>query len=246
MLRRRGKWAGDNGAAASCGPPYRRCFRVRGAVSARLAEAAHHRQSGQRSFPNLCRLRGPRCCWLPLPGSRCARARRCTGRRASQPARPHHGDGVAPSGAIHKHHHQAGLGTVLLRDALTRILQAAEIAGVAALLVRVISEVAERLYRSRGFVESPVKPMTMCLILESARMAIKDAPYAFRVVHKTKGPPTEDGPRYLILRKPDSGRQQLRAPSYKLWSDRHVLRCDQVPQQGTNKVLLGLPGLFRL
>lgn len=76
--------------------------------------------------------------------------------------------------AIHKDHHQAGLGTALLRDALTRTLQAADIAGVAALLVHAISEDARRFYRSRGFIESPVKPMTMCLILESARKAFRE------------------------------------------------------------------------
>ena len=78
--------------------------------------------------------------------------------------------------AIHKDHHQAGLGTALLRDALTRTLQAAEIAGVAALLVHAISEDAKRFYRSRGFVESPIQPMTMCLILESARKALAAGP----------------------------------------------------------------------
>ena len=78
--------------------------------------------------------------------------------------------------AIHKEHHQAGLGTALLRDALRRTLQAAGIAGVAALLVHAISEDAKRFYKSRGFVESPVKPMTMCLILESARKALSEGP----------------------------------------------------------------------
>ena len=78
--------------------------------------------------------------------------------------------------AIHKEHHQAGLGTALLRDALRRTLQAAGIAGVAALLVHAISEDAKRFYKSRGFVESPVKPMTMCLILESARKALIEGP----------------------------------------------------------------------
>ena len=76
--------------------------------------------------------------------------------------------------AIRKEHHQAGLGTALLRDALGRTMQAAEIAGAAALLVHAISEDAKQFYRSRGFVESPVKPMTMCLILESARKALKE------------------------------------------------------------------------
>jgi GNAT superfamily N-acetyltransferase len=78
--------------------------------------------------------------------------------------------------AIHKTHHQAGLGTALLRDALTRTLQAAEIAGVAALLVHALSEDAKRFYRSRGFVESPIQPMTMCLILESVRKALAAGP----------------------------------------------------------------------
>ena len=78
--------------------------------------------------------------------------------------------------AIHQEHHQAGLGTALLRDALRRTLQAADIAGVAAPLVHAISEDAKRFYRSRGFVESPVKPMTMCLILESARKALSEGP----------------------------------------------------------------------
>ena len=59
---------------------------------------------------------------------------------------------------------------------LTRTLQAAEIAGVAALLVHAISEEAKRFYRSRGFVESPIKPMTMRLILESARKGLTQGP----------------------------------------------------------------------
>lgn len=76
--------------------------------------------------------------------------------------------------AIHKDHHQAGLGTALLRDALSRTLLAAEIAGVAALLVHALSEDAKRFYRSRGFIESPIRPMTMCLVLESARKVLRE------------------------------------------------------------------------
>ena len=76
--------------------------------------------------------------------------------------------------AIHKDHHQAGLGTALLRNALQRTLKAADIAGVAALLVHALSEDAKRFYRSRGFNESPIKPMTMCLLLETVRNAMKE------------------------------------------------------------------------
>lgn len=74
--------------------------------------------------------------------------------------------------AIDKEYQQQGLGTALLRDAILRALQAAEIAGVTALLVHALSENARRFYRSRGFVESPIKPMTMCLMLATAAKAI--------------------------------------------------------------------------
>lgn len=76
--------------------------------------------------------------------------------------------------AIHKHHHQMGIGTALLNDAIRRALQAAEVAGITALLVHALSEPARRFYRSRGFIESPVKPMTLCLMLESVRKALRE------------------------------------------------------------------------
>ena len=76
--------------------------------------------------------------------------------------------------AIHKDHHQTGIGTALLNDAIQRAIQAAEIAGVTALLVHAISEQARRFYRSRGFIESPVKPMTLCLMLATVDQALRE------------------------------------------------------------------------
>lgn len=76
--------------------------------------------------------------------------------------------------AIHKDHHQKGLGTALLRDAILRALQAAEIAGITALLVHALSEDAKRFYRSRGFLESPIKPMTLCLMLSTAAQTLRE------------------------------------------------------------------------
>ena len=75
--------------------------------------------------------------------------------------------------AIHVDHHQKGIGTALLRDAMLRAMQAAEIAGITALLVHALSEPAKRFYRSRGFIESPVKPMTLCLPLATAAQALR-------------------------------------------------------------------------
>jgi len=76
--------------------------------------------------------------------------------------------------AIHKEHHQKGIGTALLNDAIRRAIQAANIAGVTALLVHAISEQARRFYLSRGFIESPLQPMTLCLMLATAEKALRE------------------------------------------------------------------------
>ena len=76
--------------------------------------------------------------------------------------------------AIHKEHHLKGIGTALLNDAIRRAVQAAEIAGVTALLVHALSEQARRFYRSRGFIESPIKPMTLCLMLSTVDQALRE------------------------------------------------------------------------
>jgi GNAT superfamily N-acetyltransferase len=67
-----------------------------------------------------------------------------------------------------------GIGSALLRDAILRVLQAAEIVGVRAILVHAISEEAKRFFLSYGFQESPIEPMTLCLALGTARQAIEE------------------------------------------------------------------------
>ena len=76
--------------------------------------------------------------------------------------------------AIHRDHHLKGIGTALLNDAIRRAMVAADIAGVTALLVHALSEQARRFYRSRGFIESPVKPMTLCLMLATVDRALQE------------------------------------------------------------------------
>ena len=73
--------------------------------------------------------------------------------------------------AVDKAFHGRGIGTGLLRDAVFRILQAAEIAGVRAILVHAISEEAKRFYEKYGFVASPIDPLTvMITVAEAAKM----------------------------------------------------------------------------
>src|ERR1035437_7501956 len=55
------------------------------------------------------------------------------------------------------------IGGGLLRDAVLRTVQAAEIAGIRAILVHTISGEAKRFYEGYGFVGSPVDPLTVMI-----------------------------------------------------------------------------------
>jgi GNAT superfamily N-acetyltransferase len=61
-----------------------------------------------------------------------------------------------------------GVGTALLRDAVIRIVQAAEIAGIRAILVHAISDQAKRFYEKYGFIPSPADPMTLMITVAEA------------------------------------------------------------------------------
>jgi GNAT superfamily N-acetyltransferase len=64
------------------------------------------------------------------------------------------------------------IGPALLRDAVLRTIQAAEIAGIRAILVHAISDRAKRFYEKWGFIPSPVDPMTLMITLAEAQKAI--------------------------------------------------------------------------
>jgi GNAT superfamily N-acetyltransferase len=74
--------------------------------------------------------------------------------------------------AVDRAYQGRGLGAALLRDAILRILQAAELGGVRAILVHAISDEAKRFYERHGFAESPVDPMTLMITLADARRAL--------------------------------------------------------------------------
>jgi GNAT superfamily N-acetyltransferase len=74
--------------------------------------------------------------------------------------------------AVEKSIHGRGVGTGLLQDAVLRIVRAAEIAGVRAILVHAISEAAKRFYEKYGFVSSPVDPMTVVITVAEATRII--------------------------------------------------------------------------
>lgn len=64
------------------------------------------------------------------------------------------------------------IGRGLLRDAILRTLQAAEIAGIRAILVHAISGDAKRFYERYGFSALPLDPMTLMVTVADAKKAL--------------------------------------------------------------------------
>jgi hypothetical protein len=58
-------------------------------------------------------------------------------------------------------------------DAVLRTAQAAEIAGIRAILVHAISEDAKRFYERSGFIPSLVDPMTLMITVVDAANALR-------------------------------------------------------------------------
>lgn len=76
--------------------------------------------------------------------------------------------------AIDRRVHNQGLGSALLRDAMMRAVAVASDAGVFAMMVHAISPEAKQFYLSRGFVQSPLQPMTLIMTLETVRLILTE------------------------------------------------------------------------
>jgi len=76
--------------------------------------------------------------------------------------------------AVDEEFHGHGLGQGLLRDAVLRTLQAAEIAGIRAILVHAISPDAQRFYERHGFARSPIDPMILMINLADVERELSD------------------------------------------------------------------------
>jgi GNAT superfamily N-acetyltransferase len=75
--------------------------------------------------------------------------------------------------AIDKNFQGQGLGRALLRDAVLRTLQAANIIGIRAILVHALSDEAKRFYEACGFRPSPINPMTLMVTVSEALKALR-------------------------------------------------------------------------
>jgi len=74
--------------------------------------------------------------------------------------------------AVHREWQGRGLGAGLLRDALGRTLQVAEIAGVRALAVHAKNDAAASFYRHFGFAGSPTDPRHLFLLVKDIGAAV--------------------------------------------------------------------------
>jgi GNAT superfamily N-acetyltransferase len=71
--------------------------------------------------------------------------------------------------AVQKEWQQKGVGRALLRDAVRRTLQAAELAGIRALAVHAKDEQARRYYEQFDFAASPADPLHLWVLLKDIR-----------------------------------------------------------------------------
>jgi GNAT superfamily N-acetyltransferase len=75
--------------------------------------------------------------------------------------------------AIDQKHQNAGLGRALLKDALLRTVQAADIAGIRAMLVHAKDDAARNWYLHWGFESSPTDPYHLFLLIKDLIKLIK-------------------------------------------------------------------------
>jgi GNAT superfamily N-acetyltransferase len=71
--------------------------------------------------------------------------------------------------AVDRQYAGQNIGAGMLRDALLRTLQAADIAGIRAILVHALHEKAASFYRERGFIASPFDQLVFFLGLDHIR-----------------------------------------------------------------------------
>jgi GNAT superfamily N-acetyltransferase len=74
--------------------------------------------------------------------------------------------------AVDQQEQGTGLGKALLKQALLKSLQAADIAGIRAILTHAKDEKAKAFYQRYGFEPSPIDDLHLCLLLKDVRKTI--------------------------------------------------------------------------
>lgn len=74
--------------------------------------------------------------------------------------------------AVDQHWQKKGVGAGLLKDAMLRTLQAADIVGIRALLVHAKDHPATRFYQHFDFISSPSDPLHLLILLKDVRKLV--------------------------------------------------------------------------
>ena len=74
--------------------------------------------------------------------------------------------------AVDRRWHGQGVGKALLKDAMQRTLQAADIAGIRAFVVHAKDDEARRFYQRFDFIPSPTDPMHLFVLLKDVRRIV--------------------------------------------------------------------------
>jgi GNAT superfamily N-acetyltransferase len=74
--------------------------------------------------------------------------------------------------AVDRHWQKQGVGAALLKDAMLRTLQAADIAGIRAMLVHAKDDAARGFYERFDFLPSPSDPLHLFMLLKDARKIV--------------------------------------------------------------------------
>ena len=74
--------------------------------------------------------------------------------------------------AVDRHWQYQGIGAALVKDAVLRTLQAADIAGIRALVVHAKDEAARSFYAHLDFLPSPRDPLHLFMLLKDARRIV--------------------------------------------------------------------------
>ncbi len=76
--------------------------------------------------------------------------------------------------AVDRHWHGQGVGKALLKDAMQRTLQAADIVGIRAIAVHAKDDAARAFYLKFDFIPSPTDPMHLFVLLKDVRKIISE------------------------------------------------------------------------
>ena len=129
----------------------------------------HALESGCRSDADLCWLGWRHGHWLLQPGRGPDRVHRCSRTPAKGTCAASRAGDAASRLAVQKDWKKKGVGRGLLRNAVLRTVQAADIAGIRALAVHAKDEQARRYYEQFDFAASPADPLHLLVLLKDIR-----------------------------------------------------------------------------